>query len=72
MSHITGAVVQTPLTLNKNTLIFMSIPTDFYKNKRKLFTITQPILTDKSKRSRLGVKEKLGSSYYFSVEMYFL
>jgi hypothetical protein len=35
MSHITGAVVQTPLTLNKNTLRFMSIPTDFYKYKRK-------------------------------------
>jgi hypothetical protein len=56
MSHITGAVVQTPLTLNKNTLRFMAIPTDFYKNKRKLFTIAQPILTDRSKRSR--VKEK--------------
>jgi hypothetical protein len=45
MSHITGAVVQTPLTLNKNTLRFMSIPTDFYKNKRKLFTIALPVLT---------------------------
>jgi hypothetical protein len=31
MSH-SGAVVQTPLTQNKNTLRFMSIPTDFYKN----------------------------------------
>jgi hypothetical protein len=49
----------------KNTIRFMSIPTD-YKNKRKLFTIAQPILTDRSKRSMTGVKEKkLGSSYYF-------
>jgi hypothetical protein len=63
MSHITGAV---ELTLNKNTLRFMSIPTDFYKNKRKLFIIAQPILTDRSKRSRFGAKEKqLRSSYYF-------
>jgi hypothetical protein len=33
MSHITGAVVQTPLTLNKNTLRFMSIPTDLQKQE---------------------------------------
>jgi hypothetical protein len=39
MSPITGAVVQTPLTLNKNTLRFRSIPTDFYKNKWKLLAI---------------------------------
>jgi hypothetical protein len=63
--NITGAVVQTPLTLNKNTLRFISIPTDFYKSKMNLFTIAQPILTDRSKIG-LGVKEKkLRSSYYF-------
>jgi hypothetical protein len=66
MSHITGAVVQTPLTLNKNTLRFMSIPTDFYKNKWKLLAIAQPILTDWSKRSMTWCqREEAGSSYYF-------
>jgi hypothetical protein len=39
--------VQTPLTLNKNTLRCQYIlVTEFYKNKMKLFTIAQPNLTD--------------------------
>jgi hypothetical protein len=64
MSHIIGAVVQTPRTLTEYKYSDSCQYKLIFTKTRVNFTIAQPILADSSKTSRLGVKEKLGSSYW--------